>query len=74
MFLNQTRTAGDGEDSGKAAGGPPLKLFAAMRIAIHGNPERSRSVVLRVMKNKAAGAPSECGLAWRNDAGLAEAP
>ena len=74
LFINQTRTAGDAEDTGKAAGGPPLKLFAAMRLAIRGNPERSRLVVVRVMKNKAAGASSECGLAWRNDAGLAEAP
>jgi recombination protein RecA len=76
LFLNQTRTstARGGEDAGKAAGGPPLKLFAATRLAILGDPRRTRSVVLRVLKNKAAGAPSECRLVWRNDAGLAEAP
>ena len=34
LFLNQTRlgAAAEGE-----AGGPPLKLFAAMRIAMRGN-------------------------------------
>jgi recombination protein RecA len=76
LFLNQTRagSAGDGEDVERAAGGPALKLFSAMRIAVRGNLQRARPVVLRVLKNRAAGAAAECGLVWRSDAGFAEAP
>ena len=46
----------------------------AMRIAVRGSPQRGRSMVLRVVKNKAAGAPAECGLVWKNEGGLAEGP
>jgi recombination protein RecA len=76
LFLNQTRArmAGDGEESETAAGGPPLKLFAAMRIAVRGSPQRGRSIALRVVKNKAAGAPAECELVWKNEGGLTEGP
>jgi recombination protein RecA len=76
LFLNQTRAraAGGGEESETAAGGPPLKLYATMRIAVRGGAERARPVVLRVLKNKAAGAAAECGLVWKEDGGLAEAP
>jgi recombination protein RecA len=76
LFLNQTRTrtAGGGDESETAAGGPPLKLYAAMRLAVRGTPGRSRRITLRVLKNKAGGASAECGLAWREDGGLSEAP
>lgn len=74
LFLNQARgpVAGGGEAE-TAAGGPPLKLFAAIRLAMRGHPARP-SVVLRVLKNKAAGASRECELLWKSDTGFAESP
>jgi len=54
VFLNQTRsrkqaTGGDEETS---AGGPPLKLYASLRLAL-GSPAGGR-VAFRVLKSKAA--------------------
>jgi recombination protein RecA len=76
LFLNQTRgrPSGGGEEAETAAGGPPLKLYAAMRLEVRGRPGRALPVVLRVLKNKAAGASAECELVWREDGRLAEAP
>jgi recombination protein RecA len=56
LFLNQTRTRRDssGEDSETTAGGAPLKLYAALRIAL--SPVTIGRVRLRLLKNKAAGA------------------
>jgi recombination protein RecA len=60
VFLNQTRSrAGDEEAS---AGGPPLKLYAAVRISLSAAPGSSlsqspdRQVSFRVVKNKIAAA------------------
>lgn len=52
VFLNQTRsrTGGDEESS---AGGPPLKLYASLRLAVEAAGER---VGFRVLKNKGAAA------------------
>ena len=76
LFLNQTRARGtsDDDDSETAAGGPSLKLFAAMRIALRGTPQRRGSVVLKVLKNKAGGPPAECELEWKDDVGFTEGP
>ena len=49
LFLNQTRAR---EEAEIAAGGPPLKLFAAMRISLRAGADgRTR---FRVLKNKGA--------------------
>jgi recombination protein RecA len=75
LFLNQMRGgAEEGEGAGAAAGGPPLKLFAAVRIAMRAGAPGGRPAVLRVVKNTAGAAPAECLLAWRDGAGFAETP
>lgn len=76
LFLNQTRARGASveEASEMAAGGPSLKLFAVMRIAMRGTPQRSRAAILRVLKNKAGGGAAECELEWKNEAGFTEGP
>ena len=52
VFLNQTRSrAGEQEAS---AGGPPLKLYGAVRLALAS--QTGDSVEFRVLKNKLAGA------------------
>lgn len=53
LALNQTRARaeGDGETS---AGGPPIKLYAAVRVALES--PRSGDVRFRVLKNKAGAA------------------
>ena len=52
VFLNQTRSRGSGEEG--SAGGPPLKLYAALRLALE--EQSGDSVRFRVLKNKVAGA------------------
>jgi recombination protein RecA len=75
VFLNQVRSRPEsgGETS---AGGPPLKLYAAVRIRMSaGSPRRMR---FRVLKNRAAG-PFAAGpfkegeLEWKPGRGFAEA-
>ncbi len=52
LFLNQTRSHGSvGESS---AGGPPLKLYASVRIAL--SDASGGQVSFRILKNKAAAA------------------
>jgi RecA/RadA recombinase len=74
VFLNQMRNrpesaSGEGETS---AGGAPLKLFAAVRIAmIPGSGGRMR---LRVRKNKVAEGLAESTLERRRGAGFVESP
>ena len=56
VFLNQTRSrqqAAGGEEE-TSAGGPPLKLYAAVRVAL--DPEAGGRVGFRVLKNKVAAA------------------
>jgi recombination protein RecA len=74
VFLNQMRnrpvgSAGEGETS---AGGAPLKLFAAVRIAMI--PSSGARMVLRVRKNKVAESITECALERRKGAGFVETP
>jgi len=56
IFLNQTRSRrqalGGGEES--SAGGPPLKLYAGLRLAL--NAQTDGRVGFRILKNKAAAA------------------
>jgi recombination protein RecA len=52
VFLNQTRSRmGAGEEADTSAGGPSLKLYAAVRIALE--PAGTGRVSFRVLKNKA---------------------
>lgn len=73
LFLNQTRTrlevsAGELETS---AGGPSLKLYSAVRIALAAT---GRMVRFRVLKNELA-APFAIGeLEWRPGSGFVEGP
>ena len=82
VFLNQMRnrssaTSGEGETS---AGGAPLKLFAAVRIAMA--PAPGARITLRARKNKVAESitdpatnrPLEHTLDRRRDAGFLERP
>jgi recombination protein RecA len=67
LFVNQTR----GADEETSAGGPALKLFAALRIAVRPGAG-SRQLRFRVLKNKAGEAFGEGVLLWENDPGVAE--
>jgi recombination protein RecA len=74
VFLNQTRSrmessGGEGETS---AGGPPLKLYAAVRIVL--GPGAGKQVRFRVLKNKAAAAFQEGQLEWSPTLGFVETP
>jgi recombination protein RecA len=56
VFLNQTRSrkqASGGEEE-TSAGGPPLKLYASLRLAL--DSQTGEQVGFRVLKNKAAAA------------------
>jgi recombination protein RecA len=74
VFLNQMRSrpegsAGEGETS---AGGVPLKLFAAVRIALV--PSTGARLLLRARKNKVAESVADRVLERRRGAGFAESP
>ena len=74
LVLNQTRSrpgksAGDDEIS---AGGPALKLYAAIRLAMEA-PRRG-TVAFRILKNKAGKAFQEGVLRWENDGKFAKTP
>jgi recombination protein RecA len=74
LFLNQMRnrpeaSAGEGETS---AGGAPLKLFSAVRIALI--PSTGSRLLLRTRKNKVAESVPERLLEWRRGAGFVESP
>jgi recombination protein RecA len=67
VFLNQTRSrkpASGGEEQ-TSAGGPPLKLYASLRLVLVSQP--GARVSFRVLKNKVAGAFREGEL--RRDGG-----
>jgi recombination protein RecA len=71
LFLNQTRGRPDAEDGEEtSAGGPPLKLYAAARIAL--DPAAGACVRFRVLKNRAAAAFAGGELAWNGGAGFAK--
>ena len=69
LFLNQMRTRtdrGPGEAE-TSAGGPPLKLFAAIRVAMLPSGTRLR---LRVLKNNVAERVTGLELEWRRGTGF----
>ncbi|MGB7720911.1 MAG: DNA recombination/repair protein RecA [Bryobacteraceae bacterium] len=74
LFLNQTRGRPEpsGGEAETTAGGPPLKLYAAVRIAL--GPAGERRVRFRVLKNKVATAFAEGDLRWKAGLGFAESP
>jgi recombination protein RecA len=74
LVLNQTRSrtgvaAGDTEAS---AGGPPLKLYAGVRIELEA--ARANHVRFRILKNKAGKAFTEGNLRWESGWRFAESP
>jgi recombination protein RecA len=72
LFLNQMRSRpdrGPGEAE-TSAGGPPLKLFAAVRIAMLPAGSKLR---LRVLKNNAAAGVRGRELEWRRGSGFLSA-
>jgi RecA/RadA recombinase len=74
LFLNQTRSRLEpsGGETETTAGGPPLKLYAAVRIAL--GAAGQRRVRFRVLKNKVANAFVEGDLRWNPSLGFAESP
>lgn len=73
VFLNQTRARleASGGEAETTAGGPALKMHAAVRIALY--PEGGR-VRFRTLKNKVAAAFGEGELEWQAGAGFAATP
>ena len=73
LFLNQTRTRAEGSpgELETSAGGPSLKLYAAVRISLAAT---GWTVRFRVLKNELA-APFVIGeLVWRPGQGFSERP
>ena len=71
LFLNQTRGRPDAESGEEtSAGGPPLKLRAAARIALY--PIAQAGVRFRVLKNRPAAAFAGGELAWSGGPGFAK--
>ena len=66
LVLNQTRGRGDGGrgDEEISAGGPPLKLYAAVRIGL--DAARGHHVRFRILKNKSGNAFQEGKLRWES--------
>jgi RecA/RadA recombinase len=74
LFLNQTRGRGESAHTGEeaSAGGPGLKLYAAVRIALE--PAGRGVVRFRILKNK-SGEPFAGGqLHWESGTGFTEGP
>jgi recombination protein RecA len=74
LFLNQIRgrmdaSAGEAETS---AGGPALKLYAAVRVVLR--PAGGRSIRFRTVKNKVAGAFREGALRFGEGLGFVKTP
>jgi recombination protein RecA len=71
VFLNQTRSRMEGGgDADTSAGGPSLKLYAAVRIALE--PAGTGAVRFRVLKNKAGPVYGRGELRWIPGAGFTE--
>jgi recombination protein RecA len=64
LFLNQTRSRSNslGEARETSAGGAPLRLYAAVRIAV--NPVASRRMRLQILKNRAGSAFGSCEVSF----------
>ncbi len=71
VFLNQARNRPEGEGS-TSAGGPALKLFAAVRLVL--TPVGGTRLCLRVLKNKLGESMANLELAWEKGAGFAKSP
>jgi recombination protein RecA len=71
VFLNQARNRPDGEGQ-TSAGGPPLKLFASVRVAL--SPREGTHASLRVLKNKVRESASGRELAWEKGVGFLKSP
>jgi recombination protein RecA len=74
VFLNQTRSRLDesGGEAETSAGGPPLKLYAAVRIALFASG--ARQIGFRVLKNKVSEGTQEGRLEWLRGGGFAKSP
>ncbi|HTS64791.1 MAG TPA: ATPase domain-containing protein [Candidatus Acidoferrales bacterium] len=74
VFLNQMRNRLDPAGAGgeTSAGGPPLKLYAVVRLMMV--PSKARHITLRVLKNKVAARIAERQLGWRQGEGFVESP
>ena len=74
VFLNQTRTRKQtaGAEEEASAGGPPLKLYASLRLAL--NAPAGGRVSFRVLKNKAAEAFREGQLRCGTGGEFTESP
>jgi len=72
LFLNQVRNRPAGGSGETSAGGTPLKLFTAVRIALI--PAGGTRLCLRVLKNKVAEQVSGRELAWVRGSGFVESP
>jgi recombination protein RecA len=72
VFLNQIRSRmeSSGGEAETSAGGAPLKLHAAVRIAL--GPGAGKRVRFLVLKNKAAAAFGEGELEWNQGLGFVE--
>ena len=82
VFLNQVRNRPSGGTGETSAGGPPLKLFAAVRIAlvpvggprVSGERAGGTKLCLRVLKNKLSALVSGRELEWVRGSGFVESP
>jgi recombination protein RecA len=70
VFLNQVRTSGDNAET--SAGGPPLKLYASLRLALTAQP--GERVAFRVLKNRGSAAFREGELRRRLSEDVTESP
>jgi hypothetical protein len=71
LFLNQVRNRMEpGAQGETSAGGPPLKLFAGVRIAML--PVSGSRLHLRILKNKVAEGRGTQELEWRRGSGFVE--
>jgi recombination protein RecA len=72
LFLNQTRARLEGPgDLETSAGGPSLKLYAVVRIALNA---AGKTVRFRVLKNKFGPAFQRGELRWQPGGGFVECP
>jgi recombination protein RecA len=74
VFLNQLRSRPEAsrEESETTAGGPALKLYAAIRISL--DARSAGRVRFRVLKNKAAAAFAEGDLQYKTGQGFMKSP
>lgn len=74
LFLNQIRMGGSNDPENETtAGGPPLRLFAAIRLGLRPLRDGSR-VEFRLVKNRRSFTATKCELAWREGPGFLKTP